>query len=134
MLRRQSQVARLGIPFARYRISDDQTVREEVPMKVYMRKEANPLKWVLAAILFIAIMTFTLGEVNGYPTNSKPGSGSSSSDNDVVVNSSNSGGEGSNYKAPEQRTSVVPEPGTLLLMATGLGAVYIFRKSRKVDA
>lgn len=103
-------------------------------MKVYRRKEANPFKWVLAAILFIAVMTFTLSEVNGYPVNSKPGSGNSTSDNDAVVNGSNSGGDGGNYQAPEHRTSIVPEPGTLLLMATGLGAVYIFRKTRKVNA
>ena len=103
-------------------------------MKVYMRREANPMKWVLAAILFIAVMTFTLSDVSGYPVNSKPGSGNSSSGNDAVANSSNSGGDGSNYQAPEHRTSVVPEPGTLLLMATGLGALYIFRKTRKVNA
>lgn len=103
-------------------------------MKVYRSREANPLKWVLAAILFIAVMTFTLSEVSGYPVNSKPGSGSNSSDNDAVVTSDNSGDGGSNSQIPEHRTSVVPEPGTLLLMATGLGALYIFRKTRKVNA
>ena len=104
-------------------------------MNVYRRKESNPMKWVIAAILFIAVMTFTLSEVNGYPVNQKPGDQNNSSDNDNSIStSSSSGSDDTTQRAPEKGTSVVPEPGTLLLMATGLGAIYIFRKARRTAA
>ena len=48
-------------------------------MRVYSRRESNPLKWVLAAILFIVVMTFTMAEVNGYPVSPKPSDGGSAS-------------------------------------------------------
>ena len=101
-------------------------------MKVYRRKESSPMKWVIAAILFIAVMTFTLSEVNGYPVSPKSSDQNNSSTDEYSVSSDNSSGaDGSNDPAPARSSSVVPEPGTLLLMATGLGAVYIFRKARK---
>ncbi len=104
-------------------------------MKVYGRRESNPLKWVIAAILFIAVMTFTMSEVNGYPVSPKPSDGNSSANTDYSApTTDNSGNDGANNRTPEKGTTVVPEPGTLLLMATGLGAFYIFRKTRKTTA
>ena len=104
-------------------------------MNVYRRRESNPMKWVIAAVLFLAVMTFTLSEVNGYPVSPKPGDQNTSSTNDNSVSTDNSSGtDASSNRAPDKGTSVVPEPGTLLLMATGLGALYIFRKARKATA
>lgn len=98
-------------------------------MRVYSRKESNPIKWVIAAILFIAVMTFTMAEVNGFPVSPKPSDNvDASTDQHSVTHNNDSG---SNQRVPERPTSVVPEPGTILLMATGLGAVYFFRKTRK---
>ncbi len=103
-------------------------------MKVYARKQSSPLKWVIAAILFIAVMTFTLSEVNGYPVPQKQGDHNNSGNNGTVPSANNSTKEGTGNRSPERGTSVVPEPGTILLMATGLGALYLFRKSRRTTA
>ncbi len=104
-------------------------------MNVYRRKESSPMKWVIAAILFIAMMTFTLSEVNGYPVSQKPGDQNNSSNDANSISASNSSGSDvTTQSSPEKGTSVVPEPGTLLLMATGLGAIYIFRKARRTAA
>ena len=100
-------------------------------MRVYSRRESNPLKWVLAAILFIVVMTFTMAEVNGYPVSPKPSDGGSASTDQNTVNTDNT--SGTIPRVPERPTTVVPEPGTLLLMATGLGAAYLFRKTRKAN-
>lgn len=104
-------------------------------MNVYRRRESNPMKWVIAAILFIAVMTFTLSEVNGYPVNQRQGGqNNSANDDNSISRSTNSGSDDTTQGSPEKGTSVVPEPGTLLLMATGLGAIYIFRKARRTAA
>jgi len=171
-------------------------------MKVYKRKESNPMKWVLAAALFVGVMTFTMGEVYGYPTtmnHQKPGY-QSNDDGDHSFDSidqskrgggkhggggrdggdggrdggyngggghdggdgghdggyngggghdggdgggrdggdhngggSNGGGCDGGGSHDNPKPSAVPEPGTMMLMATGLGSLYFMRKTRKAE-
>ena len=95
------------------------------------------MKWIVAAILFIAVMTFTLADVNGYPNRPNHNGPNDRSGGDNHLGSGNNGGgsHGSDDQpGHHNRYPGVPEPGTLILMATGLGAFYIMRKSRKATA
>ncbi len=95
---------------------------------VYYQKNSQPLKWIMALLIFVFGMTFTFEDVNGFNLNSNgnnatdtTGALKTSVDFTLDENPPNSGG-GS--------PAVVPEPATLLLLASGLGALYAVRKKR----
>ena len=96
-----------------------------------MRQRTSFGKWIFAGLLFMLAMTFSLVEVNAsnyqyYPSGSN---GNTSPNQPLEV-------QGSNVENPSHpdnldRTTPVPEPTTMLLMASGLGLMYLSRK-RKV--
>jgi hypothetical protein len=81
---------------------------------VYRRPEGQTLKWLLALIVFILVMTMTFDEVFG-------GDPSDGTDKGAAVTQS------SDKAAP----SAVPEPTTLVLLGGGLSALYLARRRRK---
>jgi len=99
-------------------------------MKTCQRKSTSFGKWLFAGLLFILVMTFSLVEVNAsnyqyYPSGSN---GNSSPNQPPTV-------QGSNVEQPARqdnpdRTTPVPEPATLLLMASGLGLMLLSRKRK----
>jgi len=98
-------------------------------MTLYKSRPSQPLKWVVALIIFIMAMCITFSDVYGTPGNGG---------NDVTVtkdggSSDNSGGSGGNLGTSNDDPSpvAVPEPSTLLLLAGGLSALYVVRRLRK---
>ncbi len=95
-------------------------------MKIYQRRKSQPLKWVLAFILFCLLMGWTMSDVYGItvnqqnPTPSEHKSGS----NDSPVTG------GMHAPTGEVPPSTAPEPSTFTLLALGLGggALMIRRK------
>lgn len=118
-------------------------------MRVYQRREHPPLKWVLAGILFLLVMTLTVTEVNGFnhppqrPDHHNPGLDHRSPkdhNNDMYDRYNRhdgdgrgdgdhgDGGNGGDCNPP----TAVPEPTTMALLGIGLGGMVINRvRARK---
>ena len=96
-------------------------------MTVYRQKTSQPLKWLVALIVFALAMGVTFTDVYGYDGSSSAGAGN---DND---NNQNGAGN-DNLTTSNDRTgspSAIPEPTTLILLGGGLGVLYVVRRWRK---
>jgi hypothetical protein len=107
-------------------------------MMVYRKKSTQPLKWIVALVIFAVVLGFTLDEVDGFNI---PGQSKDSTQQDV--NAAPPGGSNQSSQSVSRETRVdppetnspedissVPEPGTLLLIASGLGAMYLMRRRK----
>ena len=101
-------------------------------MKVYERRAGSPYKWIFAGVLFLLAMTFTMTEVYGfnYPYQTSHGSGGSTQ---VEPAHNSNHVDQATYCAPDDNPGEVPEPTTLLLLASGLGLVAL-RKNRQLES
>jgi len=86
--------------------------------------ESQPFKWLVALLVFMLVMGFTTANVFGFnvPPAKYGGSdqsASSTDDYDGTYESPQDPGD-SDDDNPES----IPEPGTIILLATGLGAAY----------
>jgi len=89
-------------------------------MTVYKRNSTQPLKWLLGLVVFILVMTITFADVYGKETIGVGGS-----------NSINTANGDASVDCPPQP---VPEPTTLILLGSGLSAMYLARRRRnKID-
>ena len=93
---------------------------------------SQPFKWLVALAIFMLVLGFTTADVFGLnvpPSKYHGGSSQTSYDHDTDGNfdSPNDPGD-SGDDNPES----IPEPGTIILLATGLGAAYgVMRKKTK---
>ncbi len=91
-------------------------------MIMYRRRRSQPLKWVIALIIFILAMTITFDDVSGINV---PKSGNASADQQSEVYDQPGNEQTSGKNAPG-----IPEPGTLILVGVGIGAMYILRRRK----
>ena len=90
-------------------------------MTLYNRRPSQPLKYVITLLLFIIVMGFTWSDVYGYQNNDQ-----SSGTQTNQVSGSNQG-----QAQPTAVPVAIPEPGTLILLGGGLGALYLARRSQR---
>lgn len=114
-------------------------------MMIYRRNPSQPLKWLVALIIFGLALGVTFDSVDGF---NLPGNNSQSSDQNQVDQSQKPPksppqadqtaqvppGDGNGITNPPERDpsapTNVPEPTTLLLLAGGLGAIYLLRRRK----
>lgn len=107
-------------------------------MIVYRNKRNQTMKWIFALVIFALTLTFTVDNVEGFNLPSGNGGSkdantknqpnhSTSVEDDAIIN------DGTQKSLPSP--SSVPEPATLILLASGLGTMYALRRknSTKID-
>jgi hypothetical protein len=106
-------------------------------MTLYRKRSNQPLRWLLAVLVFALAMGFTLDEVEGFNI-PKQDNDSLSQDVNAAPPQGNTNTRSSIQEAPvdppyqeePQNVSSIPEPGTLLLLAGGLSAMYLMRRKK----
>jgi len=98
-------------------------------MTFYKKKEYHSLKWLLAAIIFILALSVTFSDVYGFTYPNQCNNNDNNTDQlDVTVTQSNQCDEPNNNYNPDKPPEDIPEPATILLLAAGLGGMYLKRR------
>jgi len=96
------------------------------------RRKSQPLKWLVALIVFAVVMGIAMDDVYGIDPANGGANTTQSGDtkNSGAGNQPGAGGTDNGVDNPSP--TVVPEPTTLLLVAGGLGALYLARRFKKI--
>ncbi|UCC43207.1 MAG: PEP-CTERM sorting domain-containing protein [Candidatus Zixiibacteriota bacterium] len=99
-------------------------------MTVYRSKRSQPLKYLLALIVFILALTVTFNDVEGFNLPTDAGGNDSIADSTEVASATGPDDGDTETYPPDTEPVSVPEPTTLLLLAGGLGAMYMLRRRK----
>jgi len=108
-------------------------------MILYKRHERHPIKWLLALIIFVLVLTVTYSDVFGL--NLRPNIPRDWDSSSNLSSQSFQPSYGLNtYAYPDSRIGSgstedpfppnVTEPTTLILLASGLGALHLMRRKK----
>ena len=98
-------------------------------MTLYRRRSTQPLKWVVALIVFALALGITFTEVYGNSGLPSTGTGDNGrpdgppEDGQTGLATANNGGT-------HNATAAIPEPAILVLLAGGLSALYLARRRK----
>lgn len=117
-------------------------------MRVYKKRESQPIKWLLAIIIFVVALGFTTSDVFGFTVFGRTGGHGGHNNHWNHTNSytyyhgwGGCGGNdwpdggGDQYWGggdnDDDNPDPVPEPGTWLLLSAGLGTALVMMKKKK---
>jgi hypothetical protein len=96
-------------------------------MRVYRQQSsAQPLKWLMAFVLFCLVLGWAFTDVYGWTCgqhNPRPHGGSD-------YNHGSSGPDFHSKTPADNPACPVPEPTTLAMLALGLGSVLVYRRHK----
>lgn len=101
-------------------------------MKVYTRRSSQPLKWIVAIVVFLLAMGVTFDDVYGEDPGT-PDQGTVRNENsydDRATQSTDGDLEPVNGDDPST-PQPIPEPTTIILLGSGIGAMYAVRRWRR---
>ena len=108
-------------------------------MRVYQKDSSQPFKWLLAIIVFILAMTFTMEEAEGFylpqsmqnrVTTVQETTNMFAVEEFDYINSDVTEIGANTYPDTQSPVTPVPEPSTIIIMAIGMGALRVARKIR----
>ena len=108
-------------------------------MRVYQKDRSQPFKWLLAIVVFILAMTFTLEEAEGFylPKSMQNRVTTVQETTDMFaveefdyINLDVTEIGADTYSDINSPVTSVPEPSTIIIMAIGIGALRVARKVR----
>ncbi len=99
-------------------------------MTVYKRKAAQPLKWLIAVIIFTLAMGITFTDVYGDGTDGRLGNSNSGGNGPADNGNANISAGNDDPTGGGGNPDAIPEPTTLILLAGGLSALYVARRRK----
>lgn len=97
-------------------------------MNIYTKRSYNAGKWIIGLIVFILAMTITFSDVHSVNI---PPTGKTTQTNNTSDDIQSPPANQVDTDNGDQPITSVPEPTTLILLASGLGVIHLVNRRRK---
>jgi len=98
-------------------------------MRVYKTSEAHPLKWILAILIFMVVLSVTFSDVYGFWT-PKPAERTTPPEGTPATQLHFDQPSADQPRSTAALPPQVPEPATLILLGSGLAAMRFLRRKK----